>query len=282
MIVAETPVGYRFVTQPAHAVLAGTFAARWGGEGFDPPEPAAAVILAATAHDDGWLPYDRRPRLSADGTPETFTELTPEAWIPLYDRGVEQVTAIDRYAGLLVSLHGTGLRRRRYGLSPDWPDTPPAFADFVDRHEARQREFLAALIDDADDRIAPADEALLQGLHETGRPPTDTASPLWTNYRLLQAWDTLSLACCTTASPPGRTAIEHVPAAGGDPTTLALSAGPDGAITIDPYPFADAPLETCVPARTVERAAFDREDGLVAAYHAADRESISLAFRPSD
>lgn len=281
MIVARTSDGYRFVTQPAHAELAGAFAAHWGAGGFDPPDPFAAVVLAATAHDDGWLPYDRRPRLASDGTPENFTALDASTWIPIYDRGIDQAEAIDPYAGLLVSLHGTGLRRRRYGLSPDWPASPAAFDDFVDRHEARQRRLLVDLLDDRDDRISTADEALLVSLHENGMPTEMEASRLWTNYRLLQAWDTLSLACCTTVSPPGRETVQGVPRrTDGSTTSLSLSQGSDGAVVIDPYPFDVAPLVLQLPSRSVVRGPFESESELATTYHAADRVSVTLEFRP--
>ena len=78
MIVAETEPapgsagGYRFVTQPDHAALAGQFADQWGNDAFERPEPAAEVALAAHEHDDGWWPYDRRPHLGGDGPPVDF------------------------------------------------------------------------------------------------------------------------------------------------------------------------------------------------------------------
>ncbi|MFB6353671.1 MAG: DUF3891 family protein [Halobacteriales archaeon] len=282
MIVAETPRGYRFVTQPDHARLAGQFAGQWGGDGFERPAPLPAVAMAAHVHDDGWFARDRRPYRRPDGTPQPFTDLPPAAWIELYDRGIERAVALDRYAGLLVSMHGTGLRRRRYGLSPSWPDTPPAFADFVDRQEARQRELVATLASDpADGRAADADRTLLETLHETGTPPAETASRLWTNYRLLQAWDALSLSVCRTTSPPADDALENVPPGPNDPAvTLSLSALDDGAVGVALDPFAVEPLRATVFARTVEGEAFDTDRDLLEAFHAAELEAVEVTFRP--
>lgn len=277
MIVAETPTGYRFVTQPDHARLAGQFAGHWGGGTFEPPAPTEPVVLAARIHDDGWAPYDRRPHLGDAGTPIGFTEVPAVTWIGLYDRGIERAVDLDRYAGLLVAMHGTGLRRRRYGLSPSWPDTPPAFADFVDRQEARQRELRRSLRDD--DRVSAADAAVLDALHETGTPPEDPGGRLWTNYVLLEAWDALSLACCTTVPPPGRGAIDRVPTHHRDgEVTLSLD-GRDGGIAVDPYPFTADPLAVGVPTRTVPKAAIETEDELAAAYGAAERERVSIEFQ---
>lgn len=280
VIVAETPTAYRFVTQPAHARLAGQFAEHWGDGGFERPEPFAAVVAAAHTHDDGWWPADRQPHLADDGTPVTFTEVPAATWTELYDRGVEAVVSIDRYAGLLVSMHGAGLRRRRYGLSPSWPDTPAAFADFVDRQEARQRELLDELLGiEADGRVSAADEALLGALHETGSPPAGTASRLWTNYALLQAWDSLSLSCCTTVSLPADE-IEAVPRGPGRPAaTLTLEPAGD-AVVVEPYPFDETPLVGQVATRTVEKEAFETEVELGHAYDAAGRDVAEFVLRP--
>lgn len=273
MIVAEAPSALRFITQPAHARLAGQFADGWGGNGLEPPEPREAVIAATYTHDDGWWGFDRQPHLDVDGTPVNFTGLSASSWMALYDRGIDRVVDIDRYAGLLVSLHGSGLRRRRYGLSPSWPDTPSAFRAFVDREEARQRDLLEQLA--ADGVVSAADEALLAGLHETGTPPAETMSRLWTNYALLQAWDTLSLSFCTTISPPADGTIADVPRRpGGSDATLTIQAVDDDTFAIDPYPFAADPFEVSVSARTVPKAAFETELDLVRAYYAVGLDRL--------
>lgn len=283
MIVAETSRGYQFTTQPDHAELAGQFAERWGGGDVERPTPFPAVVAATYAHDDGWAPHDRRPRLGADDTPVDFTELPATTWIELYDRGIETAVDIDPYAGLLVSMHGVGLRRRRYGLSPSWPATPAAFEAFVDRQERRQRDLLDSLVEAGDDRVSAADADLLGSLHETGTPPGSTPSRLWTNYRLLQAWDSLSLACCTVETPPAFGTLESVPSGSTGPdSTLSLDGGGDGRISVDPYPFVTDPLTVSVPVRTVDRDAFDDERSLVEAYYSAGYQVRSFRFHPVD
>lgn len=280
MIVAETAGGYQFVSQPDHAALAGQFAERWGGGDFDRPSPFPAAVAAAYTHDDGWADYDRRPHLGPDGTPLGFTELPAATWIDLYDWGIEAVADLDPYAGILVSMHGTGLRRRRYGLSPAWPATPPAFEDFVDRQERNQRERLDALLAERDDRVGPADVDLLEALHETGSPPPTTRSRLWTNYALLQVWDSLSLSCCTVVSPPASPELRSVPTGPGGPgATLALDRTEDGALTVEPYPFVTEPARVQVPVRTVDRDAFDDERSLLEAYYTAGYDVRTFRFR---
>lgn len=278
MIVASTGGGYRFTTQPEHAGLAGQFADHWGNDDFDRPEPLPAVVAATSSHDDGWWPFDSLPRLDDDGSPLNFTKVAPETWIGIYDRGIQSVVEVDRYAGLLVSMHGTGLRKRRYGLSPSWPPTPPAFEAFVTAQETRQQQLLDDLVaDPRDERVDTADERLLARLHETGRPPEDTDSRLWTNYRLLQTWDSLSLSLCSAVPPPADDRFEPVPRTyTGDDCALSID-GAD-AFAIDPYPFDTDPLEVTVASRTVDRSDFASEEDLFEAYYSARREVQTFRF----
>ncbi len=306
MILATTDERTRFVTQPDHAALSGRFAEAWGGDGFDPPTPRAAVRLAVHAHDDGWWPRDRRPQLGPDGTPRDFHELPPARWTRLYRRGIDEVTRVDPYAGLLVSLHGAGLRRRRYGLSPSWPDTARAFRGFVEREGRRQRSLATALReDDGDDRLSADDVALLGGLRDAGRPPsgfgagTDRDPRIWRNYRLLGALDALSLRICATPTHApdvgepdvddsdgdaliGSDPIEvsHVPTMPGRPDAT-LTATPLGgnAYRLDPYPFTASPVVATVPVRTVEGTSFPNEETLFERYYAANVEEIRVTLR---
>ncbi|MDZ7701593.1 MAG: DUF3891 family protein [Halobacteriales archaeon] len=214
MIVAETADGYRFVTQPDHAALAGRFADHWGNDAIGRPAAGPRLVMAAYLHDVGWEPFDRRPRLDGAGRPIDFRETPADAWIELYEDGIESAAELDPLAGLLVSMHGAGLRKRRYGLSPGWPATPPTYEAFVERQEARQSRLLDELLDDgAEPQLGPADADLLSALQDSGGPPDGSRSTLWQAYELLQAWDTLSLAFCTTTSPPGYGTIGNVPPA---------------------------------------------------------------------
>jgi hypothetical protein len=284
VIVAETPETYRLVTQPDHASLAGDLADRWGGGSFETPTPRASVALSAHEHDAGWRAYDRRPRLGPEGAPRTFTEVPPAEWIDLYTAGIDAVADLNPYAGLLVSLHGAGLRRRRYGLSPEWSDTPDAFEAFVEREEARQDRLADRLAGEAggdDGPLSTADRSLLSTLHETGSPPAGVESRLWRNYALLQAWDSFSLLLCARPDLPEREVIERVPTAPGNETTLHIRAVGDGQLALDPYPFRTTPVTLTVPVRHVPRRTDTDEDALLRAYYEAPRETLSVTLRPA-
>lgn len=283
MIVAERGDRIQFVTQPAHAELAGLFAEHWGGGRFERPEPFAPVALATRAHDDGWQRYDRRPRL--DGrTLVDFTGVPAETWTALYDAGIEGVVDADPAAGLLVSLHGVGLQRGWYGLYGGDPTPDPPFAEFVDRQESLQRRLLADLRSGSRGGwLTDSDDRLLRALHDRGRPPEDHGSRLWHNYLLLQVWDRLSLGLCTRAPPPERTEIGPVPSSvgsSGEPVTLERTG--NGEYTVEPYPFDRSPLTGQVPIRIVpEDAVREGATSLLSAYYAADRSWLTFEFRPS-
>lgn len=281
VIVAETADRYRFVTQPDHAVLAGTFADHWGNDDIEHPVSMPPVAMAVYLHDVGWETYDRWPHLADGGRPVDFRETPAAVWIELYDDGIESAVELDPFAGLLVSMHGAGLRKRRYGLSPGWPETPPRFEPFVGRQEARQSRLLDELLDDGrTPALGEADAELLSVLHEAGRPPKGCRSTLWQAYKLLQAWDTLSLAFCTTTSPPGYGRIDDVPRGpDADDVELSIDSAGSCAFVIEPYPFDHEPLEASIPSRTVRKDAFETAGELARAYYAAGRELTTVTLR---
>jgi hypothetical protein len=316
VIVADLGDRYQFVTQPDHADLAGQFADHWGGD-VDRPEPFESLVVAAYLHDVGWEAHDRRPRLDEDGEPVDFRGMPADPWVPLYEEGVDAVVDLDPYAGLLVSLHGAGLRNRRYGLSPEWPETPPAFEAFVEREERRQRRLLDDLLageggesgngggSDTPGSLSAADDATLAAMHDPDRVPENPDGRLWDDYCRLQTWDALSLAFCITDSPPGYGEVGPVPVGGGSErssvTRVDASEGEradsDGTFTLDPYPFDTAPLVVTVPVRTVRKAAVDgatvgestgdrtteaHPPALARAYYGAGRETRSFTLRRRD
>ncbi|GAB6878554.1 hypothetical protein JCM17823_08280 [Halorubrum gandharaense] len=219
----------------------------------------------------------------------------------MYRRGIDEVARADRYAGLLVSLHGSGLRRRRYGLSPSWGDTPPAFAEFVRAEERRQRSLAAAMRDDSDDdRVTAGDARLLDALHEHGEPPgcssAEFESRLWHNYRVLQALDALSLRIC--GMPFGAEAadsavesfsVERVPTTlDEEDVTLTVSPAADlhgddeaeAVFRVDPFPFGGDAVRTTLRARRLASTTFADDRALREAYHGAETESLSLVLLP--
>jgi hypothetical protein len=221
----------RLILQTDHAAQAGEFARRWGGELFDRPEPFDSVVLATARHDEGWLPWQAAPRIDpATGRPWNFTNIPNLYHIAGHTAGVATLTELDPYAGLLLSLHVAGLYNQRFGymghmpIPPIPPEYQPAAASFL----AEQ---------------AQVQERLVQRLQ-----PDQVR--LWTNYRWLQAWDTLSLLICTgwISEEPGL--LGRFPTRpGGEEVAIKCWALGGDRYTLSPWPFAEAEIRCPVPAR---------------------------------
>ena len=224
MIVRDAGDGWQVVLQPDHADLAAQFARAWGnGDGFAAPAPLDSVVVAAARHDDGWAVWERAPALDRDGAgPCNFLDVEVPSHLAFYRAMIAAVLDHDAYAGLLVSMHGAGISRGRYGTQPSLQLT---FADEV-------RDQVEAFVGEQEER---------QGrlAAELGVPEPER----WANYRLLQVYDRLSLYFCLRDVEAGEPdSIAPVPRDySGAETALALE--PLGAwrVHMDPYPFAESP-----------------------------------------
>ncbi|GAD52205.1 hypothetical protein MBEHAL_0965 [Halarchaeum acidiphilum MH1-52-1] len=270
MIVTEAGGRYRFVTQTDHAALSGRFARHWGAGECAVPSPRVPLLVAAESHDQGWSDHDCRPRVDDDGEPVDFVAVDGDDWTDFYTRGVEVVADIDRYAGLLVSLHAAGLRRGGYGVRTeilDLSDRDP-YGVFVDRQEAYQDE-LAASLD-----LPERERDLLDDLHADGSAPAGAIrSDLWKGYLLLQVLDSLSLYVCHNARFE-RAEIGPVPVAGDETATIDVTPVGPATLRLDPYPFDVASLSATVPRRVVPADADDLAD----AFYDADVRRFEVTF----
>src|SRR5579871_3676644 len=110
------------VPQYEHGRVAGTLAEHWGNERFRMGAPPEPLILAARRHDDGWHALDDVPALNREECrPAHFLEIPLAHSIAAYAGGVEDVYREDERAGVLVSMHWSGLYSGRFGLQ----GTPP-------------------------------------------------------------------------------------------------------------------------------------------------------------
>jgi hypothetical protein len=224
MIVRDRGDSWQVVLQPDHAELSAQFARAWGNEdGFAAPTPRESVVVASARHDDGWAVWERAPALDRDGrAPRNFLDVEVPSHLAFYRAMVAAVLDHDLYAGLLVSMHGAGIYRGRYGTQPSLKLT---FADEV-------RDQVEAFVAEQEDLHARLVAQLR--IDEEER---------WTNYRLLQVYDRLSLYFCQRDVETGEPEkLEPVPRdyANG---TVVLSIEPVAPwrVRLDPYPFADEP-----------------------------------------
>jgi hypothetical protein len=221
MIVHPVGESAEIVMQVDHSLVAGALAELWRDL-----EPRESVITAAALHDCGWRSWEASPRLNAEtGRPENFLQVDIDLHLEFYEAGIAEVTARDRYAGMLVAKHLAGIYRRRYGIQAALaltraPDAQAKIDEFVGRIEERFTELQREL--------GVSDEEF------------------WRNYVVLQVFDRLSLWLCH-GDPAGTGSMEIVLPEDG---VLTVSPTAEGC-SLGPYPFATEPVAISVPVRVV-------------------------------
>jgi hypothetical protein len=98
----------RLIAQHHHALVSGALAVAWCGVDTERTALAFEAILAITLHDLAWLKVD--PMLLFDpgcGRPYDFVTYPLAEKLAYYCVGIDDITQISPYAGLLASLHYT-------------------------------------------------------------------------------------------------------------------------------------------------------------------------------
>jgi hypothetical protein len=158
----------------------------------------------------------------------------------LYHRGIERIVKVDRYAGLLVSMHCAGLYDKTRATMPGFSakyvksQEVPLVTDFVQRLRLQQLRLKVDL---------------------RGDPATKNFSDenwLQANALRLEALDRLSLYFCLGPVEPAT--IDAVPSdyRGGE-VDWDLQPEGNNAATLEPYPFRRDPLEISILARRIPR-----------------------------
>jgi hypothetical protein len=226
MIVRDLGDAWQIVLQTDHAVLAGDFARAWGNEQFDAPDPLGVVASATARHDDGWAIWERAPSLLAQNggppKPRNFLDVQVISHLAFYRAQIAAVTDEDDYAGMLVAMHGCGIYNGRYGTDPGLKLT---FAPL-------EREAVDGFVREQEERIARVSAE--RGIDEQER---------WTNYKLLQIFDRLSLYFQMKDLASGEASALTPAPRGRDRDDAELKIEPDGPwrVRMDPFPFGEAP-----------------------------------------
>jgi hypothetical protein len=174
VIVRDLGDAWQVVLQTDHADLSAALARAWREQG--PLHPS--LVVAAERHDDGWAVWEQAPRLDPDGKPVNFLEVDIRSHLAFYRAGIAAITEQDPEAGLLVSMHGAGIYRQRYGLD-----------------EALGLARAAEAQDEVDAFVAEQEARF--GGHPGER---------WADYELLQLYDRLSLYFCMRDAEAGEEA----------------------------------------------------------------------------
>ena len=286
MLISSRETGLHIVTQGEHGRVAGAMAAVWGNDRFPPSSAPASLTIAATRHDDGWQSIDDAPRVNVEaGRPAHFLEVPLTETAGPYGEGVDAIYEADLRAGLLASLHRSGLWSARWGIH----DSPP-----VDHPLARE------VVAYEDARVAERSRELWQTL---GGLRSAFHAELWRDYETLQALDLLSLALSLldtssvsepavsaplmseTLRPleqaPGGRMIECVPQAGGGHVDLRLDVIEPAVVRIDPFPFAPERVELEIAARVIAPGPLEDAQAVTRAYHAAELVTTPVTLVPA-
>jgi hypothetical protein len=280
MLVSRRDDRILLIEQNEHGRVAGEICARWGNARFPRPPRHPSALIAAASHDDGWREADAAPLFnSAAARPLHFLEIEMAEHVPLYRRGVERVCRRDQYAGLLVSMHWTGLYRGRWGLQ-----TGGVFSSAATAEAARLQD---AAIDEQEQQWIAIKRDLMRE-----EPRIDFEVGLWHNYALLQAFDLLSLFVCAAnlapgdgAPPrlltdvlgsivqePGARVVKSVPLAPDEQRVdLLLEPTAAGVVVVDPYPFDQDPVQLSVSGPAIPDQRYESQDAVRDALaHATD------------
>jgi hypothetical protein len=216
VIVRDAGDAWQVVLQTDHADLSGAFARAWAEQrpGHD------SLVVAAERHDDGWAVWERSPRVDGDGKPVNFLEVDVRSHLAFYRAGIAAITEQDADAGLLVSMHGAGIYRQRYGLDPALAlKRAPESQELVDAFVAEQ-------------------EAKFGG--EPGERQAD--------YALLQVYDRLSLYFCMRDVEAGEEAEFQ---------GYRLEPLAPWHVRLSPYPFGESPARFSLVRRVIPKGQVD-------------------------
>ena len=271
MLRMETESGWRLITHPDHARLAGDFASAWGNAAFRKPEPRARVLKGIAQHDDGWAARDAHPAITREGKPSAFSaelvgkysafeEIDLKEYLAVRERAVRIMAAEDPYAGLLISMHTYNLLTEHADRSTIARENLPLLDRFLENQRGVQNELRAALAGDATLAAdAKADQTIME------------------HFRLLQACDNLSLLSCVAYSGPANL-LHPLPLNTGGASEVQVTPIAPRHFRLAPWPFAEPELTFHFSARHVAGKTFASSEALSAAFSAANVENIMVAL----
>lgn len=266
MIINRLANELELIDQVEHGRVAGVLAEAWGNPEFTAPTPVPAVSLAAARHDEGWRSVDGALLFDEIAKrPMHFLDIDVERHIKLYRNGVERVSMLDAYAGLLVGMHWSGIYRSRWQR--------PGGVSRLARTSA-DRDLQEAVVREEEERWI----SVRQQVWTEDEPRALFETRLWHHFELLQLWDLLSLFLCVVPDEPAPpqpvvpwgpqlSGIDHrsetvkLPTVGRYPggprvDVVARVAAP-GLVELDPFPLA-GPLEVEVAVKVLPHGIDDR------------------------
>jgi hypothetical protein len=264
--------GWRLVTHPDHAGLAGDFAEAWGNKFFSTPEPRAEVLKGIRCHDDGWKERDAQPFITREGRPGAFSvelvgkysafeEINLADYLAVRGRALDKLAQDHPYAAVIVSMHTSNLLTARADRSTIKPAELPLLDDFIAGQKARQA-------------------SLREDLAKSGKYGANALSEeTWRDhFRLLQACDNLSLLACVGYMSPA-TLLHPLPQKDGTYEEVHVQALAPDLFELDPFPFPGTEKQFSFPSRSIAGTTFASSADLQQAFNEAKVESVPITFR---
>ena len=227
------------IEQRDHARMCGSLALAFAQVVYQTPMPEGLFVFTVAHHDEGWVVIDERVEQSpVTGLPYHLTQ-TPLPYLLQTSKGSPDFNEERHaYCGLLSSMHTVGLFNGRYGLSD--------FV-FIDRVPAGHKADVEALL-----AAELARQARLRHLLEIN-PATKAwveQDALFTNYKLLQFFDTLALYFHLTHGERRKEGhFLNVPTGRGLDKTVTITPQEDGTYCLIPWCFPGDSLEVWVEGR---------------------------------
>jgi hypothetical protein len=244
------------ITQNDHAKAAGFIATHWGNLEFTKPRPFESTMRAAFLHDLPWLREETTPLFNPEtGQTPNYLAVPSESQLTEYQWANDWLYERDRYAGLLVSRHRTGIWKSRYGLMklPHYPlrKLGPEIEEHVARSHREQEEVASAY-----DRLE-----------------------FVTNYILLQIWDLFSLYICSNERLQEES-FDPVPTTYKEGCGIRMTLAPvePSKNSVRPYPFDQPSLDVNVIYRRLLKSTFENAAEFQAAYMRAPLQIATFTF----
>ena len=268
---------FLLIAQHDHALIAGELAEHFGNDHFARPEPRELALQGVRLHDCGWPLHDDQPTINKDGKPLDVFETPRQIALPVWTASAEKASAIDPYAGLLVSLHvlslpvfassQTSFQHEKFDLSE--PAEKFAVSKFQHREIERQEDLRTRL------GLRTDKPTHHKHPHEVTQKNEDL---LTFNFRMLQAMDAISLAaCCTT--PPASQSQDVLPHRGAKPIKFAIARRGDD-VTINPWPFDQPKVELKIPVCRIAAKKYANNDELRAIVPCGGSEILTCIVMP--
>jgi len=106
MIICEYKQNFIMISQHDHAKISGEIAQNWNDDFFYGIDRKEEVVLAAYEHDRGWIDLDAAPLWNdQQQIPYSFVDFPIEEKTTHYKTGIDEVEKMNKYAGLLCSIH---------------------------------------------------------------------------------------------------------------------------------------------------------------------------------